>query len=180
MASERQIAANRANSLKSTGPTSPEGLRKASRNSLRHGMLARTIVLDGESLDRFMLLLSTLQDELQPQTAVESDLVESMAVARWRQMRLWSMEKSALGHEIRKQESATDNSDLSGHDAPTRAALAFRSLSDCSTSLERINRYETRYDRQYYRALDRLMKARENNDFAKRSQFPSTDSTVDD
>jgi hypothetical protein len=167
--SERRILANRANAAKSTGPVTPEGKQKASRNSVRHGMLARTIVLDGESRDRFTALLATLKEELRPQTAIESALVENMAVARWRQMRLWGMEKAGIAYEIQKQESAVDSEDTMNRDAPTRAALAFRVLSDHSRSLELMNRYESRYDRQYSRALERLMQLREKNDFSKRT-----------
>jgi hypothetical protein len=38
VASERQIAANRRNAQKSTGPRSVEGKRRASRNAYRHGL----------------------------------------------------------------------------------------------------------------------------------------------
>jgi hypothetical protein len=38
MASERQIAANRLNARKSTGPLSRAGKRRASRNAYRHGL----------------------------------------------------------------------------------------------------------------------------------------------
>jgi hypothetical protein len=38
MASERQIAANRRNARKSTGPRSGAGKRRASRNAFRHGL----------------------------------------------------------------------------------------------------------------------------------------------
>ena len=41
MASERQIAANRRNARKSTGPRSSGGKRRTSRNSYRHGLTAR-------------------------------------------------------------------------------------------------------------------------------------------
>ena len=40
MASEQQIAANRRNAQKSTGPRSLEGKRCASRNAYRHGLAA--------------------------------------------------------------------------------------------------------------------------------------------
>ena len=40
MASERQIAANRRNAQKSTGPRSVEGKKRASRNAYRHGFAA--------------------------------------------------------------------------------------------------------------------------------------------
>lgn len=38
MASERQIAANRRNAQKSTGPRSAAGKKRASRNAYRHGL----------------------------------------------------------------------------------------------------------------------------------------------
>ena len=38
MTSERQIAANRANAQKSTGPTTAAGRLKSSRNAYRHGL----------------------------------------------------------------------------------------------------------------------------------------------
>jgi hypothetical protein len=38
MATERQIAANRANAQKSTGPKTAAGRLKSSRNALRHGL----------------------------------------------------------------------------------------------------------------------------------------------
>jgi hypothetical protein len=38
MASERQIAANRANAQKSTGPTTLAGKLKSGRNALKHGL----------------------------------------------------------------------------------------------------------------------------------------------
>lgn len=170
MTSERRISANRANALKSTGPKTPTGKAVSSKNNLRHGLLARTVVLDGESLERFTTLLYALRDELQPQTGIEATLVENMAVARWRQMRLWGMEKAGIAYEIQKQE-CSDKPEVLEQDAPTRAALAFRTLSDHSRSLELMNRYETRYERQYNRALARLMDLREkNNNFAKRTQ----------
>src|ERR671936_5830 len=40
MASERQIAANRRNALKSTGPRTAAGRAKSSRNACRHGLRA--------------------------------------------------------------------------------------------------------------------------------------------
>jgi hypothetical protein len=41
VASKRQIAANRRNARKSTGPRSSAGKRRTSRNSYRHGLTAR-------------------------------------------------------------------------------------------------------------------------------------------
>ena len=50
MTSFRQIAANRRNASKSTGPTSEEGKRRSRRNAVRHGLTAEPATLD--ALDR--------------------------------------------------------------------------------------------------------------------------------
>lgn len=49
MASERQIAANRRNALKSTGPRSRAGKAKVAANALRHGLAARRFVTAHEA-----------------------------------------------------------------------------------------------------------------------------------
>jgi hypothetical protein len=76
---------------------------------MAYGMLSGTIVLEGESKDRFQALLAALHEELQPQTPIETSLVENMAVARWRQMRIWGMEKAGMEHEMRRQAEASQS-----------------------------------------------------------------------
>src|SRR5205823_5434097 len=51
MAMENQIAANRANAKKSTGPKTAAGRSKSSRNALRHG-LSLPLRLDTESYEK--------------------------------------------------------------------------------------------------------------------------------
>jgi hypothetical protein len=46
MANERQIAANRRNAKKSTGPQTDGGKKRAGRNASRHGLAARTTLSD--------------------------------------------------------------------------------------------------------------------------------------
>jgi hypothetical protein len=159
MSTERQQNASRINGSKSHGPVTPEGKLASSRNAITHGMLSSTIVLKGESTDRFLWLLTSLFEEFQPQTPFEESLIENMAVVRWRQMRIWGMETASMDHEMRRQPATMPNSaDLDpSEQAGTRAAIAFRTLSDDSRSLELINRYESRYDRQYLRAHRRFL-----------------------
>jgi hypothetical protein len=157
--------ASLANSAKSTGAVTPEGQARSSQNATRHGILAESIVLDSESAERFSDVLTTLQEELQPVTSIESRYVETMALAEWRRLRLICLEKEQLAIETRRQEAA-DLSNLSsggenGEDAnevsPIRyTALAFRAMSDESRAQELLNRYESRYDRQYQRAMNGL------------------------
>jgi len=48
---EKQIQASRANGARSRGPTSAQGKKNSSRNALRHGLFAGTVVLQGEAED---------------------------------------------------------------------------------------------------------------------------------
>ena len=147
MSSERRILASRANGAKSHGPVTPEGKLASSRNSLRHGILSKTIVLPGESPEAFVALLTSYQEEHQPQTPTEDGMIENMAIARWRQQRLWSMETAGLGNDIRNPRFPD------GNDFPTQAFVAFRTLTDDTRALELLNRYEARCDRQFRAAL---------------------------
>src|SRR5262245_26678530 len=44
MTTERQIAANRRNALRSTGPKSPGGKRRIARNAVRHGLTTASLL----------------------------------------------------------------------------------------------------------------------------------------
>jgi hypothetical protein len=56
MATERQVAANRRNSQKSTGPRSTAGKKRTSRNSLRHGLSVQN--QSNAKRDRFVARLA--------------------------------------------------------------------------------------------------------------------------
>jgi len=148
--SEKQLAANRANAAKSTGPKTPGGRRNSSRNATTHGLLANSILIDGESKPRFLQLVASLVNEFEPSTPSEHMLVETMAVARWRLMRIWTLEAAAINHEQRLQ-SGTDAEE----NPPVRTAMAVDKLAE-RRGRENLSRNEVRYDRQYHRAADRL------------------------
>jgi hypothetical protein len=68
-------------------------------------MLARAVVLDGESRKRFNALVDTLNESLKPQTSIDHLLIGKMAAAHWRQIRLWNLERQGEqlpgDHEMR-------------------------------------------------------------------------------
>ena len=101
--SERKLLANRKNSLRSTGPRTPRGKHIASRNAIKHGLLAREVVItagDGaESLEEFHALLEDLDDAYGPIGVVEEMLVQTIATTLWRKARVLRAENG----EIRKQ-----------------------------------------------------------------------------
>src|SRR5579872_2956474 len=154
MATPNQIRANRANALRSTGPKTAEGKQASSRNSTRHGMLAQAIVLDGESQDRFEDLLTDFTAQFNPRTTAEAAIVETMAIARWKQMRIWGVQKAGFNLEMAKLNS---NCNVPA----TRAYMVFKGQADNSRVLDLLYRYETGYDRQFCRAYAFYLKLRE-------------------
>jgi hypothetical protein len=74
--SERKIEANRENAQKSTGPRTPEGKAAASRNALRHGLLAQQVLLPGENGEALRKLGEVLRTELQPVGDLENLFVD--------------------------------------------------------------------------------------------------------
>jgi hypothetical protein len=164
MRTEKQIEASRINGAKSHGPATEEGKLASSRNAVTHGLASAptsntNIVLANEGQQCFDDLLHDLENEFQPQTAFEQSLIEAMAVARYRQWRIWAIEKASLDHEMRTQAGLRQSS--ARMEGATPAALAFKSLSDNSRSLDLMNRYEARYERQYFRAHRRLLEVQD-------------------
>ena len=120
---------SRANGSKSRGPKFSEGKRISSRNAMTHALLSGTIVLERESPDRFLNLHNELLDEFQPQTPFEKALIDTMAVARWRQMaHLESLERATMEREMRLQDEFSG----SAEDSSVLAAMAFRAIGDGS------------------------------------------------
>ncbi len=83
-ASKAQIAANRRNCQKSTGPSTPQGKAVASQNSLKHGLTAALTVIRSEDQAEFDLHRTQLLDELAPSTPIESMLADRIASTSWR------------------------------------------------------------------------------------------------
>ena len=157
--------AARANGAKSRGPATPEGRAKSSRNSLRHGLSAKSVVLPAESREQFQLLLDAHIQQFHPANPVEMDLVEAMAVARWRLRRIWAIETSLLGHELERRAEDMDEefTDMSAED---RLAWVFQRVADNNQSLSLLARYEGNLNRTFDRAFKQLnlLKAQRQNE----------------
>jgi hypothetical protein len=86
--SDRKIAANRKNALRSTGPKTERGKRAVSRNAITHGILAREVVItagDGEeSQEEFDALAEELLEYYKPVGPMERKFVEKIAICWWR------------------------------------------------------------------------------------------------
>lgn len=107
MTSPTKSAANRRNALRSTGPRTPAGKARSSKNARRHGLLAGAVVLpEVESAAEWGAHLDATFEDLAPSGRVEELLVERVAVLSWRLGRVVRYEREAAAM---KQEDATED-----------------------------------------------------------------------
>jgi hypothetical protein len=155
MRSELQTEASRRNGAKSRGPKTAAGKARSSLNARTHGLLSKTIVIEGESAPRFAALLAAMRADLKPTNTIEDGLVEDLAAARWRSRRLLCMETACFTDEIRRQ-----NPEIAAGSPASRAVTAWTSLSTVSSTLDRMHVHQLRLERQYNRTLHRLFALR--------------------
>jgi hypothetical protein len=92
MSSLKQIEANRRNALKSTGPITPEGKARSSRNAVRHGLTAETVIAGLEDVEDYQSFEAAVTADYDVETAVERELVLRLASVLWRLRRATAIE----------------------------------------------------------------------------------------
>jgi hypothetical protein len=147
MASPAQIAANRANAQKSTGPRSVEGKSASRFNALKHGIDAASIVIPGEDPADYDALVAHYLHEYCPQSASESFHVDTMIRADWQKRRLETVEAD-LFRTIMTE--SPDNS----------LAAVLLAESPAAKLLLRIQRQIAAFERTWHRANTELRHAR--------------------
>ena len=111
---EKQLAANRRNALKSTGPRTPEGKAVSRYNALKHGIFAKAVIPPAlepyESRADFDDLLDAFTAQFAPANRLEALLVQQIAVITWRLARLYRAEAGdiALGQDRVLKQRARD------------------------------------------------------------------------
>jgi hypothetical protein len=176
MATQKQIDANRANALNSTGPNTPVGKAAVRLNALQHGLTAQDAVLPFEDKDQFDEIAKSYEEHYKPLGPVEILLVQQIVMAAWRLCRLRGMETAAFELSLAKHASGLDH-ECRGLSGLHRLASVFlRDVRDANP-LTVLARYETRVERSFYRALhelERLQATRppaSEDDSAKQTQF---------
>ncbi|HDZ26982.1 hypothetical protein LCGC14_1027830 [marine sediment metagenome] len=101
MPSEKQLAANRKNAEKSTGPLSQEGKKRSSQNALIHGLRSATLIaVDGESEDELTEFRARVSGELNASGAIEEELADRIAIQLWRLRRIPAIESAMMGDAV--------------------------------------------------------------------------------
>jgi len=153
MASEKQLAANRANAQKSTGPRSEAGKRRSSLNAVRHGLSGQVVVLPEEDVAAFQNFSTGIVASFQPFDDVERQLAQSFASYQWRINRAATIEDNmfALG----MMEDIAGNLNLEHPEVHNAASTAKTFRSDAQ-EFDRLSMYSQRLVNQAAKVLKQL------------------------
>ena len=154
MSTTAQVVANRENSLKSTGPRTPEGKLITSRNGISHGLSsAGDPVLPHEDRNAFNALLKSYRSEFSPATEHESFLVTELVGARWRLDRAGRIE-SAMLEDIVDPSNATSTPEMK---------MAKAMMQNGGDPFARMDRHRANIERNYHRCARELRAAKKAN-----------------
>ncbi len=177
MASEKQIQANRQNAMNSTGPKSIEGKKASRLNAMKHGILAKQILISGENESEFLDIRQEFFVEFMPEGTLESTLLDQVVATFWRLHRARRVEAGIyedkfldqevkqhriLRHHVKYPEEYPDE-DLPGEDKWLGNPNNLRSLGNAfvtdsmkEDALGKLSRYETALHRLVQRDLRML------------------------
>ena len=151
---------NRLNAAKSTGPRTQAGKAAAALNSLRHGLLARELLVKGENEEDFTVFAGGVRTRLSPIGELEIFVVNRIISAAWRLRRAVAVE-AALFRTKRGSITAIP-ADLG--------------------KMQLLSRYEVTLERSLYRALEQLhglQGRREQHEWRHPEEFDSEISGLD-
>jgi len=148
--SANQLAANRANSEKSTGPRSVEGKKTSAQNARRHGVTAQTTVMTEEDRIKHDDVCSKMIADLSPVGSMEIFLASSVAEEAWRldYTRAQCNNIVSIGHF-----DGTGDLYDADHSETNTAATTVR---DNAKTLELLSLYEQRIHRSFQKHFEQL------------------------
>jgi hypothetical protein len=173
MATKPQIAANRRNALKSTGPRTPEGRSIVSQNAIKHGLTAAHVLISSESRADFDLYRDQLLTELAPASPMESILAERIVNLSWRLKRASRIQNQTIETLKARNPSSPlskltqsllykgrDQSQTSPSESSPDLTLGRLAIKDFSNAgvLERLLMYERRIENSMYKTLLELQR----------------------
>ncbi len=159
MATEKQIAANRRNAQKCTGPKTNEGKFKSSLNALRHGLYSHNFIIKTENADIFENFSKAYIDEFEPTTASELELLKQLISAAWRRNRISELIQLRIDKAIDAVSTTPDPNPVESAEQRNSAQLtlrAFEKLEDEKPSFSRQEAHEIRLCNLFQRTLRRL------------------------
>jgi hypothetical protein len=142
MTSKAQLAANRRNAMKSTGPRTPAGKAAVGRNNMKHGILSREILVNGENDADLVGFGKRLRAQLAPVGELELLLADRIVSNAWRLRRAAGLETALFN--VKRHEGTV-----------LKDVFSWKSDQE---RLQLISRYETTLERSLYKALHELQR----------------------
>ena len=180
MATTKQINANRKNALLSKGPKTDLGKLNSSKNSLKHGLTAKQLVI-GENLKEFEQYRDQMIEALKPVGILQEQLVFKIIDVGFRLRRIGKIEAGIYNQEILHHEADDYKNKLaekivfkdqelvqSSDRSINLKGLAFARDCKYGSAILKLNTIEDKLMNKYYRQLDLLkMMQEERYDLAK-------------
>jgi hypothetical protein len=138
---------NRANSQYSTGPRTEAGKQRSSQNALRHGLTACTAVLPTEDPATYEQHCRQFENEYQPATQTETQLVQELADTSWRLKRIPILEAALFAQDCSPAREQGD--------APS-PQFEVPSPQSLVPQLAALGLHGARLSRQFQKTLDQL------------------------
>ena len=173
MVSEKQIIANIENAKKSTGPKNTE-LTKF--NSLKHGILAKSIIIKGvgckENENEFMFILECLRNDIKPRNTLEDIATENISIKYWRLRRVINAENGHLKDKLDNMTEDVMRSSMLNKRLFSKEGIVKDELSNRMNTaslmrqipnidfMDAMSRYETSLERSILRNLEIIEKSR--------------------
>ena len=149
MATEKQIAANRKNAQRSTGPRTPEGKARSAMNALKHGLTSRGGPFPGEDPNEFTDHQLQMSRDLDPNGPVEAFLAERICRLSWFLLRASRFTLTAM-HELYERTAA--ESDTKKHPDIHLGRMIANDFSDARV-LDRLSIYERRFETSLFKTM---------------------------
>ena len=161
------------NAEKSTGPRTPEGKATISQNAVKHGLLAREVVIKGEDPGEFEFYRDQMLGELVPVGSVESVLAERVVSLSWRLQRAERLQGAAFEalnagpvlsplekrHQSMVAKITGQTPSEPGSDELAFGRVVVQDFSDARV-LDRLLMYERRIEHSLYRTMGELQRKR--------------------
>lgn len=148
--SQKQIAANRENGKKG-GVKTEEGKEVSKYNALKHGLLSKEVLLDGEEVAILNDFGRRIRESLAPVGPLEEILVDRIISGYWRLRRAIEVEKNTMEWS---REAEMTSMHFNESDEQIRKK-SVREMIDNDT-IEKILRYETAIERSIFKAIHEL------------------------
>ena len=143
---EKQVAANKGNAQKSTGPTTPRGKRISSQNGFKHGLYSQLQfdVMDAlreDPAERRRTIDNLIQD-YHPENTNQQMVVEEIGTLHWRRGQLERSQNAQMGERVHDLEAERDRLHLQIHSDVADISQAemlekgLRNLQDCPAKFE--------------------------------------------